>query len=1038
MSSSRPAGLVGLAMDRPVTVAMLFVAGVVVGVLAYLRMPVQLMPSGFTSPHLWVYVPYPQANPQEVENSIARPLEEMLGTVRHVTELGTNSSSNGCQVSLSFHANADMDLAYAEVTDRINRVRGRFPADANQVYVWKNDVNDAPVVWMGVAPGTPGDGGGAGAGGGAGGGSGLAADPYVLIEKGLKPRLERLPGVAKVELDGLVDRIVSIDLDPARVKSRHLDAYSLVQALRSSNFSLASGVVEDGGRRYLVRSLARLDSLDAIRDLPVAPGVLLRDVAEVGLASSIRERITRIDRRPAVTLAIYRESTANTVDVCRAVRRVVENELPAEPEFAGLRSAILFDQGKWIGEAIDNLIESAWLGGLLAVAVLYLFLFRVRMTLLIALSIPVSFLLTLAVLYFSGGSLNLITLMGLTLAVGMLVDNSIVVVENVYRLRLQGRNMREASGVGAGEVALAVILSTATSVVVFLPLILMNESAEFRFYMGQLSAPVSWSLGASLIVALIFVPVAAARLAGGKPPRELAAIAWCRRAYGRCLACALGHRLEALVLSLLLLGSSAWPYQHVKRVDEVEGHPGTIHLSFRFPEHYDLDDANQTVSLLENVLLSHREELGIENLFASFRETRAHLGLFLKSQSKSGRRVDEVLEKVKALLPTLPGVDLRINWKNSESGDGSVTLRLRGESTETLVGLAEEVRRRVRDLPGVLGVETELEEGGPEIHVTVDRALAAKHGVDSWAVGGTVLYALRGSGLPDFRLGDREIPMRVRFSTEVRESLALLRNVAVANREGREVPLEGVASFAFARGLGTISRQDRRTCFNVKILTRKDDLASLSAALDERMKGFELPRGYEWDKGTRLSKMAENSGTFMFAILLAMVFVFLLMGFLFESFVLPLAVMASIPYAFFGVYWTLWLTGTPIDMMASIGVIILVGVVVNNAIVLVDLVNRLRGEGLGRREAILEAGRDRFRPIWMTALTTLVGLIPMAVGNSNLMGIPYYPMGRAIMGGLLASTVVSLVVVPLFYDYLDDLRVFAGRMAGQVLEDRRP
>ncbi|MBI5366857.1 MAG: efflux RND transporter permease subunit, partial [Planctomycetes bacterium] len=1017
------------ALGRPVTVSMVLVAALLVGAVAYARMPVQLMPAGFTPPHLGIWIPYPQANPREVEESIAHPLEEALGTLRHVRQIRTTSSSNGCQVSLRFQPQADMGLAYSEVTDRLNRVRPRFPAEADRYFVWKNDINDAPVVWMGIALGpAPGESAPAAAAA-----PRIGADPYTRIEKRIKPLLERLPGVAKVELDGLVDQVVTIDLDPVRVKARHLDVYGLVQQLRSANFTLAGGVVEDGGRRYLVRSVARLDDFAAIRNLPVAPGVRLSEVAEVGITASLRERVTRIDRRPAVTVAIYRESTANTVAVCKAVRRVVEQEIPREADLADLSCAVLFDQGQWIGEAVDNLVSSAWQGGVLAVLVLFLFLFRVRMTLIVALSIPASFLITLGILYFTGETLNLITLMGLTLAVGMLVDNSIVVVENIYRLRQLGAQGAEASVRGAGEVALAIVLSTGSTIVVFLPLALMSDSAEFRFYMGRLGAPVCWALGASLLVALVFVPLAARTVGGSGLPREPRLIAWARHIYGMCLAWTLDRRLDAALLIVALFAATWYPWTHVKKVDAVEGHPGTVSLNLRFPEHFTLDDADRQVERLEELLLAHRAELSLRDLFVSFRENRAWVGLFLRSQAEAGYRVEEVIDRVKALLPTLPGVELRVNWKNSDAQDNGVTLRLHGEDTQTLLELGEEVGRRVRDLPGVLGVDTELEGGGREIHVTVDRGLARKQGIDSWAVGATVAYALRGSMLPEFVAGGRSLPMRVRFSEEVRESLDLLRGVGVYNSAGREVPLSAVADFTLGKGPGTIVRENRKSTFEVRIQTRKDDLEEFSRTLDRALGDLALPRGYTWDKGTRFSRMQENAESFIFAILLSIVFIFLLMGLLFESLLLPLAVLAAIPFAFSGVYWTMWATGTPLDMMASIGIIVLVGVVVNNAIVLVDAINRLRAAGWDRRAAILEAGEARFRPIWMTALTTIVGLIPMAVGDSNIMGIPYYPLGRAILGGLLASTVVSLVVVPLLYTGLDDLSRFARRMAGEVL-----
>jgi HAE1 family hydrophobic/amphiphilic exporter-1 len=490
----------------------------------------------------------------------------------------------------------------------------------------------------------------------------------------------------------------------------------------------------------------------------------------------------------------------------------------------------------------------------------------------------------------------------------------------------------------------------------------------------------------------------------------------------------LDRRLDALLVVCLLAASTAWPFGRIKKVDRVEGEPGAIRLGFRFPAHFTLEQADRTVERVETALASHREELQIRDVYSSFRAQQAQVMLLLHDPDRWVLSMEDVIERIKRLLPVLPGVELRVNWRESESGSGNLSLRLYGPDSEELARLGEEVARALRQVRGVVDVETELERGADEIRVTVDRVLAQKYGVDSWSVAGALQYALRGDRLADFTAGDLQLPMMLQVETGTRESLDLLRNLGVRARDGRDLPVGAVAEFGFARGLGQIQRENRRTSMTLKVFTRDDDLERFERDLRARLDRFELPRGASWDMGERYERMQKQAESFLLALLLACTFVFLLMGVLFESFVLPFSVIVSIPFAFFGVYWTLWATDTPLDVMASIGVVILMGVVVNNAIVLVDAVNRLRLQGLPRAQALVEAGRSRFRAIWLTALTTIVGLVPMAVGSSNIVGVPYFPLGRTVMGGLLASTLLTLYVVPLCYALFDDLRVWALRV----------
>lgn len=1000
--------LIALALQRPVSCVMLLITILVTGAIAYQRIPVQLMPAGFSPPFMGVWIPYRDATPQEVERTIARPVEDMLNTVPKLITVRTNCSSNGCWIFLGFHSDTDMDAAYLEVADRMERVRASLPADQDRYFLWKYNPGDEPVVWLGIA--YPED----------------REDPFYPIAHRIQQELERIPGVARVNLEGLFERAIRIDVNPERVRAHHIDMVKLAQELQTSSFTLPSGKVEDGGMRLALRSLGRFQNLEELADLPVGPNLRLRDIAEVKYAFSLQDRLTRINGRPAVQAEIFKESSANAVQVCDRIAEVVERELPGDPDLQGYHYHILFDQGRWIRQSIDTLRSSAIQGGALAVLILLVFLRSLRVTLVVALAIPCSILMTLVVIYFQGGSFNLISMMGLTLGVGMLVDNSIVVVENIEQKRQSGLPILEAARTGAGEVALAILLSTLTTLVVFLPLMLMQDDAQFSFFMRELASPVCWTLLASLFVALVFVPLAIVGL-GGVPAPDARLLTSVIDGYARTLRWMLTRRTDAALLVVALIASCAFPFSRLREVDRIDSEPGAIRVNVRMPAHFSMSDAGAAIARIEAAAQTHREELQVRDVFASYRQTHGNVMLMLRDPDQWVLRMDEVIDRLKRALPVIPGVETRVNWRESESGSGSLSLRVYGPDSETLMQLGEDLGRELRNVAGVVDVETELERGADEVQVTVNRELAQALGVESSAVAGTLQYALRGNRLPDFLAGDRQVPVIMQFFPDDVTSLDVLRNIGVRGPDGRDTTVGTVSSFRMTRGLGRIQRENRRTVMTLKMFTREADMAAFERDVRARLARCNLPRGYSWDMGERFDKMQQQAASFLFAVGLACVFVFLLMGVLFESFVLPFSVVVSIPFAFFGVYWLLWLTDTPMDVMSLIGVVILVGVVVNNAIVLVDAINRLRLDGHTREDAIATAGRSRFRAIWMTALTTIVGLVPMAFGSSNIVGVPYYPLGRTIMGGLLASTVLSLYVVPLCYTFFDDLRMWGMR-----------
>ena len=1031
--------LPSLALNRPITVLMTLLAMLVVGFLAYSQISIDLLPAGNTRPFLGVWVPYPNANPEEVEQFIARPIEEVVRTIKGVETVSTRSFTNGTWAFIRFNQGTAMDVAYSQLRDRMERVKIDLPDDVERIFIRKWSDDDSPVMWLALIPSEP------------------VEDPYYLTEQLVKRPLERIDGVANVEIWGADEKSIQILVNQDAVKSYKINLYDVIENLRKDNFAISSGHIRSGGQKIYVRSVGKFKALEHIRNLPIrGTNILLKDIAEVryDVPDQTQRWIQRIDGKKAIQIGVFKESIANTVDICRMVDEKIHNEIMKDSRMANFKTEILFNQGKYIVESVDNLKKAGMWGGFFAFLVLYFFLRRFRMTLLLNIAIPLSIVASLTTMYFIGWSLNIVTMMGLMISIGMVVDNSIVVLENIYHKRAQGYDIREAAGIGASEVSLAVTMATFTTIVVFLPLILMNDNVNFQFYMMRIGLPVIFSLLASLFVAMVFIPLMATKVISKRQVKEPKAINYLNGKYQNTLRWVLQHRLQTMLILVAILVSTGMIMNKIGRTDNMEGNINDFRLMIDLPDNYTLEEAGKVVKAMEDTIRAKEDIYKIKTIDVRYRKDFARINVFLQEEEpeswyevlykglvglfgiKSEKRMsrDEVLADVKKRLPKFSGVKIRTSWRQSASeSDASLTINLLGDDTNRLAELSKEVERRLRRIPEIISIETDRETGVDEIRLVIKREQVQKYGINPRVISGTVMYALRGIQLPKYQTDEKEINMTIQLRPEDRKNLQQLKNITFFTRNGKEVPLAALASFTVKKGFGAIHRENGKTFLAIKVNTTVDNMQAIYKKVDQVMAGFKMPYGYSWNKGQRFMRMQQSGQSQMFAIILAITFVFLLMGILFESFVLPLSVIMSIPFAFVGAYWILFITDTTMDMMSQIGFVILIGIVVNNAIVLIDMVNRLRKVGYSRFEALIEAGKNRFRPILMTAFTTIGGLIPMAVGNTKMIGIPYSPMGRTIIGGLVFSTFVSLIAVPWAYTLFDDMRNYFRRLVSGVL-----
>jgi HAE1 family hydrophobic/amphiphilic exporter-1 len=996
---------------------MAFLCLVVIGGLSTRLIPLELFPA-FDVPVLWVNVPYAGSTPEEIERQITRPAEEALATLTDVTRMTSTSSATEAQLRLEFAFGTDTNLKAIEVREKLESARPQLPPDVHRLFVGQFSTSDMPILQVRISSDRD------------------LSGAYELLNRKVKRRLERIEGISKVDLYGVAPREVRIDLRADRVTAHRVDLAALATRLRESGASITAGRVTDAGRRYTVRPATELTTLAALRALPVtAGGVRLGDVATVALVVPELDHGRHLNQTYAVGLSVSKEAGASTVAVGRAVEAAI-HELRGDPEMAGISVYVMDNSAEGITSSLTDLVVAGLLGGLFALLVLYLFLRRWATTLIVALAVPISILVTVGALYFMGFTLNVLSLMGLMLAVGMLVDNAVVVTENIHRH--QGRTPGDRRGAalrGTREVALAVTAGTLTTAIVFAPMI-VSQTDQVSLFLKHVSVSICVALGVSLLLSLTVVPLLTARL----PAASTGAAAtspWLRRLtdrYGRLLDALLRHRGRTALLILGLLGSVAVPAALVEQDffpnDNTERE---LRLFYHVTDTYTVDRVEAAVDRVEDYLFAHRDTLEVRSVYSYYRADYAMTTILLTADGH--RSVNAIQEQMRADLPKLAIARPSFTWEDERGGD-AIRVTLRGPSSQVLAPLAADVARRLRRVDGLRDVRSEARAGEKEVRVVVDRRRAHQVQLSSTTVGETVAAALRGQSLRRFRTPGGEVELRLRFREADRETIEQLRTLPLptAGAPAPSVALGAVADLSVTRGPRTIERENRAT--TVGVTAGLDDVSrqAARARIEAALSSLALPAGYSWGFGQRVREEEAQQATMLLNLLLALALIYLVMAALFESLIHPAAIWTSILFAIVGVFWFFLATGTPFSIMAWIGVLILIGIVVNNGIVLIDHVNTLRRAGLRRHDALVQGAQERMRPILMTAATTILGLIPLCLGTTQVGGDgpAYFPMARAIVGGLAFSTGVTLLVLPAVYLFFDDLRRW-GRAVWRAL-----
>ncbi len=1064
------------AVTHPVTVWMVTLAAVVFGLTALGRLDMRLLPE-IRYPTLTVQTDFPGTAPVDVENLVTRPLEESVGVVAGLRRVHSISQSGLSQITLEFDWGTPMDYAALDVREKIDLVR--LPREAAVPMLLKYDPAQDPVLRIGLS------------------GSATLVQLRGTADDVLKKEIEALRGVAAAQVSGGLEEEIRVEVDEARLAAMGLTIAQVSEALARENVNASGGRLRDRGAEYIVRTLSRFERVEDIGRVTVGTAagrpVRLEEVADVVRTHRERTTVTHIDGRESVEIAVYKEGDANIVETAALVRShldALQQRLPST-----MRLEVLFDQSTFIAAAVREVRDNALLGGILAVLVLFVFLRDLRGTFIIALAIPVSIIATFILMLTRGVSLNVMSLGGLALGVGMLVDNSIVVLEAIHRRREGGpaEDDTESAARGAGEVAGAVAASTLTTLAVFVPIVFVVVGVAGQIFRDQ-ALTVTFSLAVSLIVALTFTPMAAAfgRRGGGADPgaavagptgwyaswsalagpgrrpwrqvklagllvavglpllvgrglglagrglRRLLLLAlWpltrlfeivfpaVQAGYADVLRRALGHRVFVLMVVAVVVAGAAllWPRLGAELVPPLAR--GELTLALELPEGTPLarTDAvaaafEREVAALPDVALA-AAAVGVSREGGTTAERRKEnrAEVHVRLQDSDAGTEARALEAVRAIARRYPDLDLKLRRETLFSFGAPVEIGVYGYNLDDLQRTADLVADRVADVPGLRDLKVGMAPGAPEVQVSFDRDKLNALGLGLGEVARTVQEKVRGTVASRYRDRERHVDIRVLNTDDQRNTLAAVQELIVAERDGVPVTLGALAATSVVTGPAEIHRLGSRRVALVSADLAGRDLGSVTRDIRERLAGLSLPAGVTVELGGQNQEMAASFRSLQMAVLLAVFLVYLVMAAQFESFVYPLIIMATVPLALTGAVYGLFLCGLPVSVIAAIGAIMLAGIVVNNGIVLVDRINQLRRAGGELAAAVEQAGAERLRPILMTTATTVLGLLPMALGLGEGAELRA-PLAVTVIGGLVLATALTLVVVPVVYTLL--------------------
>jgi HAE1 family hydrophobic/amphiphilic exporter-1 len=1054
--------LIEFSTRRPVSVTIFAVAAVVFGMVAFSQLATDLLPD-INYPSLTVQTTYEGTAPIEVESLISRPVENAVGVVNNVVRVISSSRTDISEVTLEFSWGTNMDLAALDVRERLDVLQ--LPVDAERPILLRFDPSLDPILRLGL----------------------FGEDDLIrlrlIAEEQVKRSLERIEGVAAVVVSGGLEEEIQVEIDERRLANLGLSVDQVLNRLSQENINLTGGRLREGQTEFLVRTVNEFlrpeDLEQVVIDSSQGAVVRVEDVARVFKGHKERDVITRINGQESVEIAVYKEGGTNTVKVSDAVRSDLTDLGQALQKIdPSLELEVITDQARYIRQSVSEVLRTAFYGGLLAIMVLYFFLRSWKSTLIISIAIPISVVATFFLMYISRISLNIMSLGGLTLGIGLLVDNAIVVLESIQRRREKGMAGMEAAQAGTSEVARAVVASTLTTICVFVPIVFVEGVAGQLF--GDQALTVTYSLAVSLLVALTVIPMLASRGFTPRPdtrevgeiePRRIPLVdkvgegililsVWLARAvrglvrgvgwlfsmllawplrwfeqanralartYRRLLAWVLDHPVVTVGVAFVLLVGSLALAPGLGRELIPELIQGEFFVNTELPPGTHLDVTQRRMALLEGF---SRNDPHVTTVYAiagasneqggTAGEKRENIGqLTLALAPPISRDMEESLMlSLRGELDRQEEMTYRFGRPSYFSFRTPIEVEIRGYNLNLLKRLGDELVRRMGQIPGLVDIKSSTEGGNPELQIRFDRDRLASLGLSLGEVASVVRSKVQGTIATDIQREDRKIDIRLRANEEFRDSAEDLRNLTVFQSGKTAIPLAAVATVEEVEGPAEIRRSEGERVAVVTANLKGSDLGTVSEHIATELEAMNLPRGYTWRIGGQRQEMETSFGSMRLAILLAIFMVYLVMASQFESLIHPFVILFSVPFALIGLLGTLFLTRTTISIVVLIGGILLAGIVVNNAIILVDYANQLRRRGMSKIEALKQAGEVRLRPILMTTATTVLGLLPMALGLGEG-GELRRPMALTVIGGLITSTALTLLIIPAVYRLVD-------------------
>lgn len=1038
-------GLPHFSVKRPVTIMMIYAAVLLMGLISWSKLPQELFPP-ITYPQLTIITTYENAAPEEVETQITRIIEEAIGTVSRLRRISSISKEGTSIVIAEFLWGTNMDFASLGLREKIDLVKERLPIDAQEPLVKKFNPFDLPILTLSVT------------------GDMHPARLRDITERLIKDELEKIEGVASASVVGGIEREILAEVNQDKLRAAGLAILDVTRAIGEANINYPAGTIKEAFTEYLVRTLGEfrdvseigkisvgLDRRELGQDFPAYSAVkrdlqtlenqnqesrliLLSEVAEVKDTYKETTSLSRFNGMDNISVLIQKQAQSNVIEVVNKVNRALKSIKQRLPE--GVDVAVVYDQSIFIKDSIKGVTNASWQGGVLAFLVLLFFLRDISSSLIVAFSIPLSVLASFFLMFFSGISINIMSLGGLALGIGMLVDNAIVVMENVFRRMETGEDPKTASSVGASEVAGAIAASTWTTIAIFLPLIFVIGIAGQIF--KQLALTVTYSLTASLIVALTIIPVLMVRskskynaFTGGQTKKQSKFFIAMNKFYGSVLAIFIKQPAKCLwlIFAVFLISASLFfiiPKEFMPKIDQ-----GQFIIKVEMPTGTVIEATDKEIKKIEAVLFKMPD---VESVSISIGSTKGRIGeetiellgphqgqVMVNLKHNKRHPSSWVIQDLKNRLSKEgPGeADLKYIlqeslFKTAFLESKPIALEVKGSDLTLLKNLALDVQSKLNKIPGLYGVENSLAPPAPETKINILKDKAAFYQLSVNDIAQTAHIAIKGLTVSKFKEKGKEYDIRVRLREKDRKNLSKLRNLVVRSPLDIDVPLSEVSYFSTGKGPSQINRLDQERVILVSANIYKRALNEVMADIDRMFSGIKIPDGYKVVFGGESQQMKESFNSLAFALILSFILIYMIMASMFENLWQPFVIMFTVPLSVIGVAWALFLTHTSLNVVAFLGIIILGGIVVNNGIVLIDFVNTSRKEGKPLEESLMYGSQVRLRPILMTALTTILGLLPLAVGigqGSKLQS----PMAVTVMGGLTVATFLTLAVIPAIY-----------------------